>query len=176
MSLPAPTSVHPDVRTTVARRAVAAAVLAAALAAVPASGQYLKHPDPRVPRTADGKPNLAAPTPRLADGRVDLGGLWNAVDGRFLTNISRRAGIEPPFQPWAAALFKERQENEGRDRPAGRCLPHTIPDAMLVPNYPWKVVQTPGLVIILFLRFQPRGLVGAWHDIRRTWVHWPLRY
>ena len=33
-----------------------------------------------------------------------------------------------------------------------------------------------GLVIILFLRFQPRGLVGVWHDIRRTWVHWPLRY
>jgi branched-chain amino acid transport system permease protein len=33
-----------------------------------------------------------------------------------------------------------------------------------------------GLVIILFLRFQPRGLVGLWHDIRRTWVHWPLRY
>jgi branched-chain amino acid transport system permease protein len=33
-----------------------------------------------------------------------------------------------------------------------------------------------GLVIILFLRFQPRGLVGAWHDLRRTWVHWPLRY
>jgi branched-chain amino acid transport system permease protein len=33
-----------------------------------------------------------------------------------------------------------------------------------------------GLVIILFLRFQPRGLVGVWHDIRRTWVNWPLRY
>jgi branched-chain amino acid transport system permease protein len=33
-----------------------------------------------------------------------------------------------------------------------------------------------GLVIILFLRFQPRGLVGLWHDIRQTWVHWPLRY
>ena len=33
-----------------------------------------------------------------------------------------------------------------------------------------------GLVIILFLRFQPRGLVGAWHDIRRMWVNWPLRY
>jgi branched-chain amino acid transport system permease protein len=33
-----------------------------------------------------------------------------------------------------------------------------------------------GLVIILFLRFQPRGLVGVWHDLRRTWVHWPLRY
>jgi len=33
-----------------------------------------------------------------------------------------------------------------------------------------------GLVIILFLRFEPRGLVGVWHDIRRTWVNWPLRY
>ncbi len=33
-----------------------------------------------------------------------------------------------------------------------------------------------GLVIILFLRFQPRGIVGAWHDIRRLWVNWPLRY
>ncbi|MGH9694118.1 MAG: branched-chain amino acid ABC transporter permease [Bryobacteraceae bacterium] len=33
-----------------------------------------------------------------------------------------------------------------------------------------------GLVIILFLRFQPRGLVGAWHDIRRLCVNWPLRY
>ena len=33
-----------------------------------------------------------------------------------------------------------------------------------------------GLVIILFLRFQPRGLVGLWHDIRQAWVNWPLRY
>jgi branched-chain amino acid transport system permease protein len=33
-----------------------------------------------------------------------------------------------------------------------------------------------GLVIILFLRFQPRGLVGAWHDLKRFWVNWPLRY
>ncbi|MDR3469367.1 MAG: branched-chain amino acid ABC transporter permease [Xanthobacteraceae bacterium] len=33
-----------------------------------------------------------------------------------------------------------------------------------------------GLVIILFLRFQPRGLVGAWHDLKRAWVNWPLRY
>ncbi|MBR0874998.1 branched-chain amino acid ABC transporter permease [Bradyrhizobium tropiciagri] len=33
-----------------------------------------------------------------------------------------------------------------------------------------------GLVIILFLRFQPRGLVGVWHDLKRTWVNWPLRY
>jgi hypothetical protein len=131
-----------------------AGLFAVALApASPASGQYLKRVDPKVPRLPDGKPNLEAPTPRRADGRPDLNGLWNAVDGRFLTNISRRAGVEPPFTPWAAALFKERQDNQGRDRPSGLCLPKTIPDAMLVPNYPWKIVQTPELTIVLFENF-----------------------
>ncbi len=33
-----------------------------------------------------------------------------------------------------------------------------------------------GLVIILFLRFEPGGLVRIWHDARRLWVHWPLRF
>jgi branched-chain amino acid transport system permease protein len=33
-----------------------------------------------------------------------------------------------------------------------------------------------GLAIIAFLRFDPRGLRGIWHDIRHAWVYWPLRY
>ena len=33
-----------------------------------------------------------------------------------------------------------------------------------------------GLIIILFLRFEPRGLVGLWRDAKRLWVNWPLRY
>ena len=33
-----------------------------------------------------------------------------------------------------------------------------------------------GLAIIAFLRLDARGLLGMWHDIRHTWVHWPLRY
>ncbi|HEY8358730.1 MAG TPA: branched-chain amino acid ABC transporter permease [Ramlibacter sp.] len=33
-----------------------------------------------------------------------------------------------------------------------------------------------GLAIILFLRFDPRGLRGIWHDLRHAWVYWPLRY
>jgi hypothetical protein len=123
------------------------------LATVATSAQWLKVRDPRIPRHPDGTPNLTAPAPRLPDGKPDLNGLWNAVDGRFLTNISRRAGVTPPFTPWAAALFKERQDNQGRDRPAGFCLPHGIPDAMLIPNYPWKIVQTPGLTVILFENF-----------------------
>jgi hypothetical protein len=130
--------------------AVCAALLASAHVA---SAQYLKHPDPRIPRTADGKPDLNAPAPRLPDGRPDLSGIRNAADGRFLTNIARRAGFDAPFQPAGALLFKERQETEGRDRPAGRCLPHTVPTAMMVPNYPWKVVQTPNLMVVLFENF-----------------------
>src|SRR6516225_144787 len=118
-----------------------------------ASAQWLHLPLPGTPRTADGKPDLTAPTPRQPDGRPDLNGLWNAAEGRYLTNLSQAGGITPPFTPWAAAIFKERQDNLGRDRPAGRCLPHTVPNAMLVPNYPWKLVQTPRLTIILFENF-----------------------
>ncbi len=33
-----------------------------------------------------------------------------------------------------------------------------------------------GLAIIAFLRFDPRGLRGMWHDLRHAWVMWPLRY
>lgn len=33
-----------------------------------------------------------------------------------------------------------------------------------------------GLAIIVFLRFDPRGLRGIWHDVRHAWVYWPLRY
>jgi branched-chain amino acid transport system permease protein len=33
-----------------------------------------------------------------------------------------------------------------------------------------------GVIIIAFLRFQPRGLVGLWHDVKRMWVNWPLRF
>jgi branched-chain amino acid transport system permease protein len=33
-----------------------------------------------------------------------------------------------------------------------------------------------GIAIIGFLRFDPRGLRGIWHDLRHAWVYWPLRY
>ena len=32
----------------------------------PAVAQWLNHPTPGMPRTADGKPNLSAPAPRMA--------------------------------------------------------------------------------------------------------------
>jgi hypothetical protein len=55
-------------------KTVAAAILLSALSA-PAPAQWLNHPTPGIPRTADGKPDLAAPAPRTPDGRPDLSGL-----------------------------------------------------------------------------------------------------
>jgi len=133
--------------------ALAAATLNGSPYAVNASAQYFSHPDPKVPRLPNGTPNLMAPAPKTADGKMDLGGLWHNPDGRYLTNLAKRAGITLPFTPWGAALFKERVDNLGRDRPAGRCLPHSIPNAMLVPDYPWKIVQTPEEIVVLYENF-----------------------
>lgn len=33
-----------------------------------------------------------------------------------------------------------------------------------------------GVIIILVIRFEPRGLIGIWSDIRRRWENWPFLY
>src|SRR5438552_15376699 len=42
-----------------------------------AYAQWPNYPDPRIPRTRDGKPNLSAPAPRL-NGKPDISGVWQA--------------------------------------------------------------------------------------------------
>ena len=132
--------------------AAAATIFSAALSAwAPASAQWLNYPTPGIPRTPDRKPDLAAPGPRTADGKSDLSGLWKAPSGKYLANLA--ADLKPEevsFQPWAAALFNERLENLAKDRPTARCLPHGVPDQMAVAGYPFKIVQVPGMVLILY--------------------------
>jgi hypothetical protein len=117
-----------------------------------ASAQWINVPLANTPRTADGKPNLAAPAPKAADGRPDLSGIWVAADGKYLQNIAADLP-EVPFEPWAAKLFAERVDNLAKGRPTERCLPHGIPDAMMVRSGPWKIVQTPPLTLILYEEF-----------------------
>jgi hypothetical protein len=135
------------------------------------SAQWLHYPTAGLQRTADGKPNLSGPVPRTANGKPDLSGVWVSV-GPQKTVAPNFAGAPggggPPFMnienfltadssivmlPAAEALYREHGRLLGAGRPSERCLPHGIPDAMLIPGQPFKIVQTPGLTLILFEEF-----------------------
>lgn len=125
-------------------------VLAAALfIPVALSAQWLKVPTKGIPRLADGKPNLAAPAPKTKDGKPDLRGLW-LTQGTYVGNIAKDLkGEEIPFQPWAAALYKHRQDTDSKEDPTGWCVPGGVPRNDVVP-YPFKILYTDDMVVILY--------------------------
>jgi hypothetical protein len=115
-----------------------------------AHGQWLNYPTKDAPRTKDGKPDMSAPAPRTKDGKVDITGIWLANGLKYLINIA--ADLKPdevPFQPWAAALYKERRENRGRDDPNNFCLPSGTPEKEAVTS-PFKIMQFAGEMLILY--------------------------
>jgi hypothetical protein len=115
-----------------------------------ANGQWLKYPTKGAPRTKDGKPDMSAPLPRTKDGKPDLTGIWEPNGLKYLINIA--VDLKPedvPFQPWAAALYKERRENHGKDDPNNQCLPSGIPEKDAVTS-PFKIMQFPGEMVILY--------------------------
>jgi hypothetical protein len=126
---------------------VALALLVSRLC-IPLTAQWLNYPTPGIPRTPDGKPNLSAPAPKTADGKPDLSGLWRGPGGGgYDRNIAR--DLSPrDIQPWAEALYQQRVRNMGKDAPRSNCLPdpflyyHTVDFA--------RIVQTPGLLVILY--------------------------
>jgi hypothetical protein len=125
-----------------------ATALVIAFSALPLQAQWLNYPTAGIPRTKDGKPNLAAPAPKLADGTPDLSGIWMEPGLKYLINVAADLK-EVPFQPWAEAEYKRRVDTLGKDDPNNFCLPSGYPEKDAVTS-PWKIVQTPGLVIILY--------------------------
>lgn len=126
------------------------AVVTVALSA-PVAAQWLNQPTPGIPRTPDGKPNLAAPAPRTSNGKPDLSGLWHKISPKYSRNIA--ADLKPEdIQPWARALVEQRREDLGREYMNVQCVP-------LGPAYATsadstgaemiKIVQTPGLILML---------------------------
>ena len=131
-------------------------------------GQWLHYPTPDVPRTADGKPNLTAPPPRLPDGRPDFSGIWlsaakipcSSTLSRFVEcgleiggsplALNIGAGVQGglPYQPWAAALARQRTEDNSKDDPHARCLPDNPPRPYGLPHLT-KAVHTPRLLVLL---------------------------
>jgi len=117
-----------------------------------AQAQWLSLPLPGTPRTPDGKPNLMAPAPKTSDGKPDLSGIWHAADNSFVDNLAGE-GVDIPMLPPAAALYKQRQATLGQDKPQLHCLPHGVPDAMLVSMIPFKILQTPRETVVLYEEF-----------------------
>jgi hypothetical protein len=148
-----------------------------ALLSADAQAQWLNFPSPGVPRTRDGKPNLAAPARRTADGKPDLSGVWQVqptslgewrallgdrFDAQFkarslgmeLDHISKYSiNILVDFKPEETPMRPEAVEILRRrtpgDLPNTHCLPVGIPsDGLFSP--PVKIVQSPGLIVILY--------------------------
>src|SRR5579871_4070738 len=100
-----------------------------ALIPVAATAQWANYPTKGIPRLPDGKPNLAAPAPKTADGKPDLSGIWQPNGPKYVQNIA--ADLKPedvPFQPWAEALFNERKGGaHSKEESDANCLPPGVP-------------------------------------------------
>lgn len=126
--------------------------------------QWLDYPTPGVPRTADGKPNLSAPSPRTADGKPDLSGMWgwetpvpcgahcSDIDiqhiGREFLDMAYRLKGGLPYQPWAAQLVQKRKKDNAGGDPNVRCMPRGAL-RIWTDDYYKRIIQTTGRVVIL---------------------------
>jgi hypothetical protein len=126
-------------------------IAAAVVLTVTVEAQWDPYPWKNMPRKADGRIDLAAAPRRTADGKVDLSGFWMPQDPvKHLLNLV--ADLPPnsvPFQPWAAAAYAERIDNNGKDHPGVRCWPSGIPEKNNIPDG-MKVMQTPDVMLFLY--------------------------
>jgi hypothetical protein len=128
----------------------------------PMTAQWISYPTAGVPRTPEGKPNLAAACPRTADGKPDFSGLWimltarsgnpdfpgcDAVSDQFI-NIAASLQGGLPYQPWASDLVKVRRTEQRVNDPLSHCLP-VGPVRLHTWNGPRKMVQAPGLLLLV---------------------------
>jgi hypothetical protein len=112
----------------------------------------------RIEDRAESAASPARPTPRLPDGRPDLGngkGVWNP---RVIANLAgvgdpNRSPVEKmvvvPFQPWARGIYEERQRDLQQYDPESRCLPPGIPRLMATP-FPFQIFQLSDRVLFIF--------------------------
>lgn len=119
--------------------------LCAAMFGSPAFSQWLKYPTPGIPRMPNGQPDMYAAVPRTVDGKPDLAGIWRARAGGYALDVTSDLKLEE-IRPWARELYKQRVENFGRDNPVLRCMP-TIGPA--ISSWLYKILQTPSVIAFL---------------------------
>lgn len=137
----------------------------ALLVPIVASAQWGPHSDPRVPRNADGTPDLEAPAPRTADGKPDFTGVWqgfgtlggtaaqaqpeSGVPVAGFANVGQNLKEPLPLRPEYKALADERRAGGGKDNPEAICLPMGIMQ-FHTQGAPRKFIQTPDVLVILY--------------------------
>jgi len=120
--------------------------ICAVLICLPLAAQWKNLP-------SKGKANLPAPAPRSADGHPDLSGIWEPDANRYLRDIAVDLKGAVPFQPWAKALYDQRTDgSHSKEDPDANCLPQGVPKIDAAPA-PWKIVQTPGTIVIVYEAF-----------------------
>jgi len=145
-------------------RSLLALALLVVVSATP-SAQWPDHRDPRAPRMPDGTIDMNAPAPRTPDGKPDLSGVWRNV-GRGPNEPREALGFDEkplatfrdigagfkdglPLRPWAKELLQKRVADNSKDNPDVWCLPLGN-QQFNVHTFPRKVIQTPGVVLILY--------------------------
>ena len=118
----------------------------------PVTAQWLHHPSPGVPRTADGKPNLSAPVPRASDGKPDLDGIW-FIDDTPIGQFGERPlalRYEIPIKDVILTPAGEVLQRQGKanDFAGALCLPMNIPG--LAAAQPFKILSNRREVAILY--------------------------
>ena len=139
--------------------------------------QWLNYPAPGVPRLPNGKVDLSAKAPRTRDGKPDLSGVWQTeletpemiasrsndeaakliVPGDDPTTFSRYffniladfASADAPMTTSTREYMQKIGERKAGN-PSGLCLPHGLPQADLMSYAPFKIVQTPTVIAVLY--------------------------